>query len=591
MVKDFDLDVTLSLFDGMSGGQEALKRAGITTRIYLSSEIERFPKCITRKNHPLTVQIGDVTKIVATDLPKVNLLLGGSPCQGFSFAGKQLNFEDPRSALFFEYVRLLKECKPDYFLLENVSMKQEYQDVISEHLGVEPIMINSSLVSAQNRKRLYWTNIPFETQIDDRGILLKDILDYSVTETLSDEAMAYMLRSESTTKHVPRLHARAKYEHEKSNTLTTSLGSVPHGVIGWVDREKSHCVDANYDKGGNPKSYFEKGRRQLVFDRPCELRDFNPDSMLHHAANATDIKGNESIKRVYADTGKGPTLTTMQGGHREPKVLIVPQQVRVRKHEVDIPNLQQLLKVYKNNSAKTNKQIAEECDVAMTKVEHWFRSDSSFAIPSDDVWHKLKEVIGIEITTFDESIMEFEIRDGKFEMADRVYNPEYKAPTVVASTVAKVLCGAIRGRYIEGNSGATEQRLEIRDDQKTNTLTTVAKDNVVVNQSERVGTIKNGGQGDRLYSIDGKGISLSANSGGTAGNGNMLIETNKPEPSYRKLTVKECSRLQTFHDSYLEDCYDDKGKPISDSQKYRALGNGWTVEVIAHILKGIKHEQ
>jgi len=175
----FDLDVTLSLFDGISCGQEALKRAGISTRIFLASEIEKYPKMITRKNHPLTVQLGDVTKVVADDLPHVNLLMGGSPCQGFSFAGKQLNFDDPRSALFFEFVRLLKECKPDYFLLENVMMKQEYQDIISEHLGVKPIKICSSLLSAQSRKRLYWTNIPGVSQPQDKGILLKDILEES----------------------------------------------------------------------------------------------------------------------------------------------------------------------------------------------------------------------------------------------------------------------------------------------------------------------------------------------------------------------------------------------------------------------------
>ena len=172
----FDLNVTLSLFDGISCGQEALKKAGISTRIFLASEIEKYPKMITRKNHPLTVQLGDVTKVVADDLPHVNLLMGGSPCQGFSFAGKQLNFDDPRSALFFEFVRLLKECKPDYFLLENVMMKQEYQDIISEHLGVEPVMINSALVSAQNRKRLYWTNIPGVSLPDDEGILKKMLL-------------------------------------------------------------------------------------------------------------------------------------------------------------------------------------------------------------------------------------------------------------------------------------------------------------------------------------------------------------------------------------------------------------------------------
>ena len=110
------------------------------------------------------------------------ILIGGSPCQGFSFAGKQLNFDDPRSKLFFEYVRVLKEWKPDYFLLENVKMKKEFQDIISEQLGVEPIEINSALVSAQNRKRLYWTNIPNVEQPEDKGVLLKDILQENVDE-------------------------------------------------------------------------------------------------------------------------------------------------------------------------------------------------------------------------------------------------------------------------------------------------------------------------------------------------------------------------------------------------------------------------
>ena len=166
----------LSLFDGMSCGQIALNRAGIEYDNYFASEVDPPAIKVTMANYQETIQLGSVLHVKATDLPKIDLLIGGSPCQGFSFAGKQLNFDDPRSKLFFEYVRLLKECKPKYFLLENVKMKKEYQDVISECLGVEPIEINSALVSAQNRKRLYWTNIPGITQPDDKGILLKDIV-------------------------------------------------------------------------------------------------------------------------------------------------------------------------------------------------------------------------------------------------------------------------------------------------------------------------------------------------------------------------------------------------------------------------------
>ena len=167
----------LSLFDGMSCGQIALNRLGIKYDNYYAAEIDKYAIEVTKKNFPNTIHLGDVTKVKAADLEPIDLLMGGSPCQGFSFAGKQLNFDDPRSALFFEFVRLLKECKPQYFLLENVRMKKIYQDVITEHLGVEPIMINSSLLSAQSRHRLYWTNIPNVQQPQDKGLVIKDILE------------------------------------------------------------------------------------------------------------------------------------------------------------------------------------------------------------------------------------------------------------------------------------------------------------------------------------------------------------------------------------------------------------------------------
>ena len=166
----------LSLFDGMSCGQIALQRAGISYQNYFASEIDKHAIKVTQHNFPKTIQLGSVTEVKAENLPKIDLLIGGSPCQGFSFSGKQLNFEDPRSKLFFEFVRLLAECKPKHFMLENVVMKKEYQDVISEHLGVEPVRINSSLLSAQNRERLYWANFDIK-QPNDKGIGLDDILE------------------------------------------------------------------------------------------------------------------------------------------------------------------------------------------------------------------------------------------------------------------------------------------------------------------------------------------------------------------------------------------------------------------------------
>ena len=176
----------LSLFDGMSCGQIALNRAGFKIENYFACEIDKWAIQITQANYPNTQQLGDVTKVSALDLPSLDLVIGGSPCQGFSFAGKKLNFEDPRSKLFFEFVRLLKEARvknPNAkFLLENVRMKKGYQDVISQYLGVEPIKVNSNLVSAQDRIRYYWTNIQGFTLPKSKGLTLDDILDLDVPD-------------------------------------------------------------------------------------------------------------------------------------------------------------------------------------------------------------------------------------------------------------------------------------------------------------------------------------------------------------------------------------------------------------------------
>lgn len=185
----------LSLFDGTSAGRLAAERASLPINKYYASEIDKYAIAVSKKNYPDIIHLGNVEDYQEWDIDfgKIDLLLGGSPCQGFSIAGKQLNFEDPRSKLFFEYVEILKKIREKnpnvLFLLENVRMKKEFQNIISEHLGVEPIEINSNLVSAQNRKRLYWTNIPNIKQPEDKGIMLKDIvhekadIDFAVSET------------------------------------------------------------------------------------------------------------------------------------------------------------------------------------------------------------------------------------------------------------------------------------------------------------------------------------------------------------------------------------------------------------------------
>lgn len=166
----------LSLFNGISCGRVALERAGIPVERYVSYEIDKYANVVSKSNYPYDEYNGDVTTADFTQYRDFDLLIGGSPCQGFSSSGKGLNFDDPRSKLFFEFVRALREVQPKYFLFENVGMTTDCINIISAYLGVEPIHINSRLVSAQDRKRLYWTNIPNVEPPEDKGISVHSII-------------------------------------------------------------------------------------------------------------------------------------------------------------------------------------------------------------------------------------------------------------------------------------------------------------------------------------------------------------------------------------------------------------------------------
>lgn len=231
----------LSLFDGISCGRVALERAGIKVTEYYAAEIDTFAIKCTTSNWKETIQLGSVTDIsfengiLKTKDKEYNvghfdLVIGGSPCQSFSVAGDGSGF-DGKSGLFWEFVRILKEVNPTYFLLENVVMKKEWQDIIDAEMGVEPIKINSALVSAQNRNRLYWTNIPNVTQPDDEGILLEDILQASVESSfyLSDKAMDYMSRLRNGK---PRWTFHTNPLNGKAACLTANMyKGVPYGVV------------------------------------------------------------------------------------------------------------------------------------------------------------------------------------------------------------------------------------------------------------------------------------------------------------------------------------------------------------------------
>ena len=292
----------LSLFDGMSCGRIALERCGFKVENYFASEIDKHAIKVSKANYPDTVHVGDVTQVVATNFPKIDLLLGGSPCQGFSFAGGQLAFDDPRSKLFFEYVRLLEELKPRYFLLENVPMKQEFQDIITKMLGVKPVRINSNLVSAQNRDRLYWTNIPVKSLPENKRVYLKDILqnveDIGEEHYHSMKSVAYM---------------------ERGNDKWAQAGSRrADGYEQTPETEKSFTLTANMHKGV-PYNYFKETRQMSFgFDEP----ETNEGLVM---AGQADLKGHDYNRRVYHPDGKAPTLAAASGGNLEPKILQVPR--------------------------------------------------------------------------------------------------------------------------------------------------------------------------------------------------------------------------------------------------------------------------
>ena len=265
--------IVLSLFDGISCGKVALDRAGIKVKKYYASEIDKFAMQVSEKNHPDIIQLGDVTSWRSWDIDwkNVGLLIGGSPCQGFSFAGKQLNFNDDRSKLFFVYVDILNHIKsvnPDVkFLLENVKMKAEWQDVISGYLGVKSIRINSALVSAAKRDRLYWANFDVEMP-DDKGITFDDINQHTtdwLSDTYIDKVSKWKAQQDpianttfiGTNSKLPCLTARGynqshsgmilisdgnKYRYLTNNEAELAMTLPVDYTTGITDRERARCL-------------------------------------------------------------------------------------------------------------------------------------------------------------------------------------------------------------------------------------------------------------------------------------------------------------------------------------------------------------
>ena len=375
---------------------------------------------------------------------------------------------------------------------------------------------------------------------------------------------------------------RVKSIDEKSSCLTATMYK---GQIGsYVKKQnnhsynvldkmttkdgKSYCLTARY-QGAEPKNSIEKKQRTMI--------PVNKDEELPNTINL-----------IYDNEGKS---------HKPIKVGMNVEQVKVRKHEVDIISLQYLLREMKKESSKTNKQIAEETNTPITKVEHWFRTDSSFAIPSDDIWFRLKEVLGIQTDVFDKQIMEFEYRDGVYESKQRVYSENGKSPTLTAGNKEQYIethdAPKQIGTAIDINGHDILKRV-YSEDGKSPTLNACTGGNrepkVAVTSGLKFShglekgrrlhdgknLSRNFSEGSRVYKTNGKAATLTAQSKGGEGGYTGLYGDNV---HWRKLTPLECERLQTVPDNYTNH--------VSNTQRYKMLGNGWTIEVITHILKNM----
>jgi DNA-cytosine methyltransferase len=335
----------LNLCSGGETGRQSVKELGLPVSNWFTSEIDKFAMKVADDNHDDLVHLGDIRTVIdkTKNIP-IDVILCGSPCQGFSVAGKGLNFEHPQSKLFFEFLEIYKyhyerfpQCK---LLFENVRMKKEWQDMIFDMLReINPklklYIINSSLVSAQNRVRMYITDFEFDIP-KDRNIKLRDIVE-----------------------------------------------------CGCVDREKSYCLDANYWKGGNLKMYFEKSRRQLVFkNHNVEKSDTNCIQV-----GVADLNGHDILKRVYSVEGKSPTLNTCGGGNREPKILCKSASITGRRldrngvrkdNDLSIP-ITQALEVSDSDKSRCLSTITKDTVVSPLPVGRYPNAYTDSALQ----WRKL----------------------------------------------------------------------------------------------------------------------------------------------------------------------------------------------------------
>jgi DNA (cytosine-5)-methyltransferase 3A len=489
----------LSLFDGMACGMLAMQEAGVTVDRYVAYEIDKYAVQTSSHNFPMIEHRGDVFQADFTEFVGFDWLVGGSPCTYWSIAQKN-NRETEASGmgweLFSQYVRALREAKPAFFIYENnKSMSKAIRESITQTFGFDAICINSALVSAQNRQRLYWvgkrnadgtySKVEIE-QPEDRGILLRDVLE-----------------------------------------------------SGYAWRDKQGCIDANYFKGGNFTSPQKQSGQRLAVAEPVRVGALpRPNGEL----------STSQAFRIYSTDGKSVNLTAQGGGagaktglYAVPICHTIPQEVTVRKYTCDIEKLKKVLREHKTAS---NKEIAETLNKPQTLVEHWFRKDNCFSVPDADIWFELKKLLNIDTIEFDNFVTVFETRDGVFEKGNRCYDVDGKMSTLMTGKTDNIIAPISFANPVEWDEDGKPTKAISAADGKTYTVYEVK---------------------DGQITIKGKTYPIKL-----------------PDGFYiiRKLTVRECMRLQTVPEWYEF--------PVSDSQAYKMLGNGWTVNVIAHLIMGVQ---
>ena len=383
----------LSLFDGMSCGQIALRELGIKVDAYYASEIDKFCIAQTQLNFPDTIQLGDVRGVTLANLPKIDLILAGSPCQGFSFAGKQLNFEDPRSVLFFQFQRIAHQAyylNPDMkFLLENVRMKKSSEEIITRCLdGLRPVVINSALVSAQNRVRLYWSNIRtapanlfdgYNTDIPqpaDRGIYLRDILEDEVDEKyhIKDEVLQNLITHKERNEREGRGFGMVVKTPEEKSLAVRVGGKGMYDIIkinrhGQIKRNqnKASCLTVGGHGSGNHSDI------DIILQRPRGKKGVSAytDKAPTLTANAweqnnllcrrsvrqinpsTESNGRQPFQqnRVYNPDGISPALCSSRRG--QSPLIITPDDILRRLTPTECARLQTIPDWYKWECSET----------------------------------------------------------------------------------------------------------------------------------------------------------------------------------------------------------------------------------------------